>query len=797
MATPFRLKRSSVASKRPGLADLQKGELALNFYDGHLFAERDTGGVGIGTTIANLTPWKETFGGLAINYENSVGIGSTVPTGKLDVNGLTVLDEVKISGVSTFSNTVGFNTTVNISGVTSFTADVHFTGVTTGREIFFDHSENRIEFKDNAKAVFGNGNRFQIYHNSTSAFVQNFTGNLELQAPANSSIDLNRIANLEEGLNVTSGVSTFATNIDANAGLDVDGLTDLDELKVAGVSTFSAQVGFTTHVDINDHSRLRFGDGDDLQIYHNDLNSYISDQGTGDLRILGNVVKFNNQADTETMVKATQNGSVELYYDDSLKFQTTGIGVSILSGAGLTATIAGPPNLIIDPGTVGDNTGNVRIKGDLYVDGTNFIVDSETITLADHVVGIASTSTNDALTDGAGIGIGTNKFFTFDNSNTAFKSTENLNLESGHTYKINGTDVLSSTTVGSAVTNSSLTEVGTLGRLNVTGVTTSTGGFRAGVGGTTFTTKGGNVGINTDDANSDFMLEVYGDINIVGTDVDFYENGKRRTAGVGVYSGGTSIAGLGATILDFVGTAVSTVVFDASAGIATINLRKTSFSRDTTSFTATSGQTTYSLSYTPGFIDVYVNGVRLTASEFTATNGTSVVLATGAFTGDIVDITAYVDDGIELGGGKWSPEDGTPANIFYSTGNVGISSANPRVTLDVLGEARISGVVTAGAYLVGGNQVISSTRQLQNIASLDATTTTTIETAIANAPNTSADLKVSGVSTFIGIATFGSGVGIADSIFHIGDDNTQLRFPAADTVTIETDGTERLRITDG
>ena len=32
-----------------------------NFYDGNLYAERDTGGVGIGTTIANLTPWKEQF----------------------------------------------------------------------------------------------------------------------------------------------------------------------------------------------------------------------------------------------------------------------------------------------------------------------------------------------------------------------------------------------------------------------------------------------------------------------------------------------------------------------------------------------------------------------------------------------------------------------------------------------------------------------------------------------------------------------------------------------------------------
>ena len=68
MATPFRLKRSSVSGKRPELIDLQLGELAINFYDGHLFAERDTGGVGIGTTVTLLTPWVEGFGGGKITY---------------------------------------------------------------------------------------------------------------------------------------------------------------------------------------------------------------------------------------------------------------------------------------------------------------------------------------------------------------------------------------------------------------------------------------------------------------------------------------------------------------------------------------------------------------------------------------------------------------------------------------------------------------------------------------------------------------------------------------------------------
>ena len=68
MATPFRLKRSAVTGKRPSIDDMQIGELAINFYDGHLFAERDTQGVGIGTTVALLTPWIENFGGGSITY---------------------------------------------------------------------------------------------------------------------------------------------------------------------------------------------------------------------------------------------------------------------------------------------------------------------------------------------------------------------------------------------------------------------------------------------------------------------------------------------------------------------------------------------------------------------------------------------------------------------------------------------------------------------------------------------------------------------------------------------------------
>ena len=58
-----------------------------------------------------------------------------------------------------------------------------------------------------------------------------------------------------------------------------------------------------------------------------------------------------------------------------------------------------------------------------------------------------------------------------------------------------------------------------------------------------------------------------------------------------------------------------------------------------------------------------------------------------------------------------------------------------------------SGIVTANSISIGSTQVISNTRQLQNIVSFDATTTATIEAAISNAPNTFSDLRVTGITT--------------------------------------------------
>ncbi len=69
------------------------------------------------------------------------------------------------------------------------------------------------------------------------------------------------------------------------------------------------------------------------------------------------------------------------------------------------------------------------------------------------------------------------------------------------------------------------------------------------------------------------------------------------------------------------------------------------------SFTATAGQTSFATSgYSPGYVDVYMNGVRLASADFTATNGSDVVLAVAAVVGDTLEIVSFTSFEVTLGG---------------------------------------------------------------------------------------------------------------------------------------------------
>lgn len=138
----------------------------------------------------------------------------------------------------------------------------------------------------------------------------------------------------------------------------------------------------------------------------------------------------------------------------------------------------------------GTVSGNLTVGGNLTVNGTVTSINSTTISVDDIniVLGDTASPTN-ATADGGGITLKgtTDKTLNWLNSINAWTSSEDFNLVTGKIYEINGVSVLSATTLGSGVVNSSLTSVGTLtsGSLGVGFTTVAVA--RGGTGATSLT----------------------------------------------------------------------------------------------------------------------------------------------------------------------------------------------------------------------------------------------------------------------------------------------------------------------
>ena len=666
----------------------------------------------------------------SVEVIGKVGINTTSATGQLDVVGHTELDSLNVSGISTF-DTLGS------------------TGLTTTRD-----------------------------------------------------------------LEVT-GFSTFTNAIDANGDLDVDGHTELDELNVSGLSTFNSNVNVDTNlnvtgvstfggnINLNGNLDMRTGDiikvgnDDELQIYYDGTDSQIYNSGGGYLDIINSDERVQIRAvPTEDGIVVLPNSSVELYYNGSEKFKTVSSGIEISSGTASTATISGPENIVIDPSPagVGETSGNVYIKGDLYVEGTQFQVDSTTVNIADKVIGIATTCTSDVLLDGAGIGIGTDgnqKTWTYDNTNTALKSSENINVADTKVYQVNGTEVLSSDqvlqksldTANTANTIVLRDSSGNFSAGTITADLTGTASYATNAGVATYATNAGvatyapNAGVATYAPSAGIAtyattagiatyattagIATYAETAGIATDLT-----RSVFAGSGLLDGGQLNADVTLNVGAGEGIAVAAdaVAFKNAANLSSNKVLKwndTSTQLEDTTITDSGTQVSIGT-------DVYVTGI-VSATHFYG-DGSNLDNVTAAATPGGSDGQVQYNDGGSTTSGA--------AQLYYDDVNnrLGIHSSTPTVELDVVGtvkatsfEGSVSYATTAGVSTyaeTAGIATYATTAGIATYAETAGIATYATTAGIATYATTA------GFSTNSGIATNIGGGSAGQLVYQSGSDTT-------------------------
>ena len=683
MATNFRIKRSAVANKRPTLTNLDLGELALNTYDGFLFAERD--GVGV-TTVANLTPWYENAGRESIYYLNSVGIGTTSAptTNKLIVKGGTNLDLLNVTGVSTYGGNVDINANIDVSGTSTFGGFVDINGG-------------------------GQANTFKVEDLTANRVVVAGTGG-ELQDSAN--------------LTFNGSLLDVGGNVDISGDLDVDGLAELDDLRVSAGSTFLGVADFDHQIvglATNNIIPFLFNAWSDLPsagTYHGAF-AHVHGRGKGYFAHAGAWYEFVNKELNGTIGVGTEVyniGVTSVSTLDELGVSTFRGNVDINANTDISGTldVNGQTTLIgLNVAGVGTFANNIHANGNIVGDNATNITGINNISAVSASfsgnVSIGGTLTYEDVTNVDSIGIVT--------------ARSGIKVLAGG---INAVGVVTATSyIGNAANMTGLTgaSAGTYGSSTVipvltvnangriTGISTAAnagGGLTGGkfVENATGIHTLSNVGIGTTTASD--KLKVLGDLAFTGA---------LKVTDLG-------LSGSNGQYLKSVGSGVTWAAFPTA--------------RTTQTFTATAGQTSFSFTYNVNFIDVFVNGSKLKSTDFTATNGTSVVLGVGAFVGDTVELISYNTTATGGGGGTGITDivqDTTP----QLGGNLDLNNKNITGTgnISITGDITSTNLSGNGASLtaLNGSNIASGTIAAARVATLNQDTTGNAGTFTVTANN--------------------------------------------------------------
>jgi len=231
-----------------------------------------------------------------------------------------------------------------------------------------------LKLNDNVKAKFGTGDDLQIYHNGSDSYIDdNGSGDFDIRSNG-TKISLKRISDGHEGLKYTLGGSvllkydnnnrleTSNAGVDVTGGITVTGTVDGVDIasrdavltsttttannalpKAGGTMTGDLDVQATITSDqliMGDNQKIKLGNSGDLEIFHNGSSSIISDTGTGGLVIQASGTLDAQDTSGEKYFLATSGGSIDLYYDNSKKFETTSAGVSITGDTALSGQLS-------------------------------------------------------------------------------------------------------------------------------------------------------------------------------------------------------------------------------------------------------------------------------------------------------------------------------------------------------------------------------------------------------------------------------------------------------------------------
>ena len=235
---------------------------------------------------------------------------------------------------------IGINTGIQLAGVTTVSTlhvgsgvtlssdgDGFFTGITTFTRNFTGDYAVRISNTHatgqglNIRGGSANGQYALLVEDYAAANLFEINGDGEVEVKANH-------LRANHGVVVTGIVTatSFAGSGANLTGIDTDLVSDTSPQLGGNLDVNTKNIVFGDSGGATD-DRLTFGAGTDLSIYHNGSNSYIDDSGTGSLITRSNQFLVRNITNDHQMIGATGGGSVDLYHNNSKKFETASYGV--------------------------------------------------------------------------------------------------------------------------------------------------------------------------------------------------------------------------------------------------------------------------------------------------------------------------------------------------------------------------------------------------------------------------------------------------------------------------------------